>query len=580
MQHGVLNIGVEAARQPSSTSVPEANTPKGQLPRVPLQCCIAAWTKASAWVFTSALVFAVATPGNAQPANLPSGMTQQIALAVMPSFSRVEAGGREVLLIFPDQVSRGDIAALERAAGTGLIEGVSSSEDTARLRLTRPGLARLETEGRGAVLIVQPAGRGGASWSDRRVASVVVEAEAAMRAGDTATARATIAPLLDAAPRDTALIERIAAIQAGAVRSRSAMAMDRLGLDPGAASVVAARRSVAAYERALGLDPGASSLVTNRPSLAAQQRPFLRSEAFTAAAPGGERMSAYLLSGGTPFSDGWRADFRSEFRSGRARNLRQSGQDASGPFLGEAVRGEIGVERRWEGVGNSRLAILGGPRTAGVAAQQNLRVGAVELAASFDYNRPYWDTLMSFAAEAVRHQAILGGTFPVGQQVVVQASGGYVRYGVPGNSNVAEGPAFRVTVNWTAPERWMLLDGWQFRAGYRFAAEYLSSIATGPNQNGPTKNGQMLPLLDVRSREGHGLEGVLEGPVGPAQVTLLGGYAIDRYGGSGPLGLMRIANRSEGPFAYGIEGAVGPSLAENARAVWRVGGFLAWRPGS
>jgi len=90
----------------------------------------------------------------------------------------------------------------------------------------------------------------------------------------------------------------------------------------------------------------------------------------------------------------------------------------------------------------------------------------------------------------------------------------------------------------------------------------------------------MLPLLDVRSREGHGLEGVLEGPVGPAQVTLLGGYVIDRYGGSGPLGLMRIANRREGPFVYGIEGAVGPSLAENARAVWRVGGFLAWRPGS
>ena len=242
MQHGVLNIGVEAARQSSPNSVPEANTAKGQVSRLPLLRCIAAGAKASGWAFASAIVFAVTTPGNAQSANLPSGMTQQIALAVMPSFSRVEAGGREVLLIFPNQVSRADIAALERAAGTGMIEGVSSGEDTARLRLTRPGLTRLETQGRGAVLTVQPAGRGGASWSDSRVASVVVEAEAAMRAGDTATARATIAPLLDVVPRDTALIERIAAIQAGAVRSRSAMAMNRLGLDPGAAAVKASLR--------------------------------------------------------------------------------------------------------------------------------------------------------------------------------------------------------------------------------------------------------------------------------------------------------------------------------------------------
>ncbi len=516
-----------------------------------------ATASAQAIAFSAMLVLGTAAmaqgqPANTPPANTASSMTQQLRLGAMPAASRVEAGGREVVLIFPASVSPADVATLERAAGTGLIEGVSIGQDAVRLRLSRPGLAQLEAEGRGAVLRVLPAGRGGASWPERRLA--LAEAETALRTGDTAAARATIAPMLAEAPRDTALIERMAAIEAASGRSRSALAL---------------------YERALGLDPGASSLVAARRSLAAQQGPFLRSEAFGIAAPGGQRIASYQLSAGMPFSDGWRVDIRSEFRRGSARNLRQSGRDAGGSFSGEGVRGEAGIERRWERAGTTRLAVLGGPRMAGASIQQTFRLGAVDLAASFDYNRPYWDTMMSFAGNAVRDQAILGSSFRLGEHIVVQAGGGYVRYGVPGVSNVAQGPAFAVAVNWTAPERWMLVDGWQFRAGYRFTGEYLSSIA-----NGRTPSGQLLPLLDVRSREVHGVEAALEGPVGPAQLTLLGGYAIDRYGGSGPLGLIRVGNRREGRFAYGLEASVGPSLAENARAVWRLGGFLAWRPGA
>ena len=515
--------------------------------------------RVGARAFAAAMAMGFAGPAAAQgqPANAPSAGTlsalaQRIDLGVMPTVSRAEAGGREIVLIFPVAVSAADIATLQRAAGTGLIEGVSIGQDAVRLRLSRPGLAQLEAQGRGATLSIQPAGRGGASWPERRLA--LAEAEAALRTGDPAAARATIAPLLAAAPSDTALIERMAAIEAASGRSRAALAM---------------------YERALGLDPGASSLLEARSSLSAQQGPFLRNEAFGVAAPGGERIASYQLAAGMPFSDGWRVDIRSEFRHGSARNLRQSGRDASGSFSGEAVRGEVGVQRHWERAGTTRLAVLGGPRAAGASLQQTLRLGAVDLTANFDYNRPYWDTMMSFAGNAVRDQAVLGSSFRLGQQIVVQAGGGYVRYGVPGASNVTQGPALALAISWMAPERWMIVDGWQLRAGYRLTAEYLPAVA-----NGRTPNGHMLPLLDVRRREVHGVEGVLEGPVGPAQITLLGGYAIDRYGGAGPLGLFRVANRQEGRFAYGLDASVGPSLAENARAVWRLGGFLAWRLGA
>jgi len=177
---------------------------------------------------------------------------------------------------------------------------------------------------------------------------------------------------------------------------------------------------------------------------------------------------------------------------------------------------------------------------------------------------------VTFAAGAVRDEAIATGSFRLGERVVMQAGGGYVRYGVPGGVERGAGICCRHGGQLECPRALAPIPGWQSRIGYQFAGEYLSNTA-----DGRTGGGQMRPLLDVRSREAHALEMAIDGSVGPAQVTLLGGYAIDRYGGSGPLGLLSVADRREGRFGYGLEASVGPSLAENARAVWRVGGFLA-----
>jgi hypothetical protein len=487
-----------------------------------------------------------AAPGLAQTA------TTRIPLQMSPATARAEAGGREIVLIFPAAISPADIATLERATGSGLVEGLNMGQDAARLRLSRPAQPRLEPQGRGALLILEPAARGSGSWPERRLA--LAEAEVALRAGDAARARETVAPLLAENPQDTALIERMAAIEAAAGRTRTAIYM---------------------YERALGLDPGASSLLAARRALAAQQGPYLRAEGFAVAAPGGERVASGQLWGGTPLRDGWRADFRSEVRYGAANNLRQAGQVAGGPFHATRARGEIAVERQWENGGVTRLAALAAARSAGVGLQHSQRVARAEVTAQLAWNQSYWDTLMAFAGHAVRDRAALDVAFRPAAGFLAQLGGGYVRYGLPGASNVAQGAALAASLTWTAPERWMLVDGWQMRVGYRLGAEYLSSVAQGM-----TANGTMQPLLDVRSREVHSLEAAIEGPIGPARVTVLGGYAYDRFGGSGPVGLIRVANQEEGRLSFGLEGGVAPSLAENPRAVWRLGGFVLWRFGA
>ena len=516
-----------------------------------------AWKCRVARVFTLALglalpcALAAQTPPAVQ-APMPVGAVFQLPLASSPSTVQAEAGGREIVLIFPGPVSPVDLAALERATGTGLIEGLSVGQDAARLRLTRPAQPRLMLDGRGATLVLEPVGRGGGNWQERRLA--LAEAELAVREGDTARARATVAPLLEENPQDTALIERMAAIEAAAGRTRTALYM---------------------YERALGLDPGASSLVTARRALAVQQGPVLRNEGFYVAAPGGERVASLQITGSSAVAEGWRADFRIEGRQGEARRLRQTGQDVARSFYGQRARGEVGLERRWDTAGTSRIALLAGPRNIGFAAQHSLRVGQTELTASAAWNQPYWDTMMSFAGNAVRDRAGLDLAFSPARGFLAQVGTGFVRYSVPARADVAQGTSVTAALSWIAPESWMPVDGWQARFGYRLGAEYLSGVARGL-----TPQGQNLPLLDIRSREVHSLEAALVGPVGPAQVTLLAGYAYDRYGGAGPVGLMRAVNRDEGRLSFGIEMGVGPSLAENPRAVWRTGGFLIWRFGA
>lgn len=88
-----------------------------------------------------------------------------------------------------------------------------------------------------------------------------------------------------------------------------------------------------------------------------------------------------------------------------------------------------------------------------------------------------------------------------------------------------------------------------------------------------------MPPLDVRRREIHAAEATVERLVGPGLLTATGGYAIDRYGGSGPVARLRYARAEDEarPLSFGVEGSLAPSLAQQSRVVWQASAFLLWR---
>ncbi|WPB83925.1 hypothetical protein [Sediminicoccus rosea] len=488
---------------------------------------------------------AAQSPPAASPAML------QIPLSQSPTAALAEPGGREIVLIFPGAVPRADAAALERAAASGLIEGLNIARGAARLRLARPAQPRLVPQGEGSLLVLQSVGRSMVSPQDPPVPVAAPEPAPPEPATPEPAPPAMDLPVLRESPREAPPITRFAAAEAPS---------------PGA------RAEAEVYQRALAIEPGASPLVAARGFLTGGAADTLRSDGFWAAGPGGERIVSLQFAGSARLAEGWVADFRLEGRKGESRSLRQTGQDVAAPWSGEAMRGEFGIERQWDGMGRTRLAVLGSPRAVGVSARHSQRLGEADIAASGAWNQPYWETMMAFAGYAVRDHAVLDLGTVTGQGIGLRVGGGFVRYGLPTRADVAQGGTVNATLNWTAPEAWMPVEQWRARLGYHLFAEYLSGVAQAPTAQGPS-----MPLLDVRTREVHRLEGALSGPAGPAQVTLLGGYAWDRYGGSGPVALLRATNRDEARLSFGIEAGVGPSLAENARAVWRAGGFLVWR---
>lgn len=487
----------------------------------------------------------------AQPAFAASPAMLRIPLSQSPTAALAEPGGREIVLIFPGAMARADAAALERAAASGLIEGLNISRGSARLRLARPAQPRLVPQEEGALLVLQSVGRGVVGPQDPPAPVAAPEPPAPEPAAPAAAAPEMDLPVLRETPREAAPLGRLAEQE----------------VLPGGA-----RAEAEVYQRALAVEPGASPLVAARGFLTGGAADTLRGDGFWAAGPGGERVASLQFAGSARLAEGWIADFRLEGRKGESRSLRQTGQDVTGPWSGEAMRGEFGIERRWDGTGSTRLAVLGGPRAAGVAARHSQRLGGADLSAAGAWNQPYWETMMAFAGHAVRDHAVLDLATTTGQGIGLRIGGGFVRYGLPARADVAQGGTVNAALNWTAPAAWMPLEEWRARLGYRLFAEYLSGVAQGPTIQGP-----VMPLLDVRTREIHTLEGAVSGPAGPAQVTLLGGYAWDRYGGSGPVALLRATNRDEARLSFGIEAGVGPSLAESARAVWRAGGFLVWR---
>ncbi|WP_426958258.1 tetratricopeptide repeat protein [Muricoccus radiodurans] len=489
------------------------------------------------------LVAGLLSPGPAHAAVL-----HVLLGATQPESVEVQAGGREVLLILRGPLSRSDAQRL--SATGGLVEGVTIGDGAVRFRLSEPVEAAIKRGSNAALVLTTRSQMLTASepWEQRRL--LILEAQAAARQGRTGQARDRLGRALAEQPGDVDLSVALAELEG---RSGDW------------------RRGLSLYDAVLEADPGAAEVARARRALAMNRGPRLNVDSYASFAPRGERTQGVQLRAAAPLVPDWALDASVETQRGAARNVARQDGLTGGPLSVTRTRGEIGVSREWGGGGGAvtragLFAAEGGP---GAFVQHNWQWFAGQTTLSGDYRRPYWESLTALQNNARRDAVALQHEARLAEGLVGQAGLGFARYGVPGRSDLSSGPTVNAALTWTLPLGDQL-EAWNARLSYRFAAEYLSDVEA-----------RSRPLLDVREREVHALTATAEGPVGPGLLTATGGYAVDRFGGRGPIGTLRYA-RAETPgepLSFGLETGVGPSLARQSQSVWRIGAFLLWRLG-
>ena len=461
----------------------------------------------------------------------------------------IEMHGRDVVVVLYGAVSSALAERLSRMGG--LIESVAIGYDTVRLRLTGPAAVR----GIAGGVLLTPQGPAGASpaWEQRRL--MILQAQLQAQHGETNAAQVRLATALRDRPDDVDLLSGLASIDERAGRWRSGLTL---------------------YDQILSDNPGAEEIARARNALGLRVGPLLRSDVFVTSSAGGERTQSVLLNGAAPLSEDWRADIAQETRHESARNVLRSDGLSGGAIDTTRVRSEFGLTRSWGADDTTRAAVHladGGP---GFALQHRVAWAWGTTTFSGDYKRPYWDTLTSLRANASRDLVEAQQEWRLSPAILAELGGGGERYGIPARRDLTKGGIVTAALTWTVPTRGVrrvLPQGWAARLGYQFAAEYIPSVAT------PYRGG--LPPLDVRRREVHAAEATIERLVGPGLLTATGGYAIDRYGGSGPVARLRYARVEDETKAlsFGVEGSLAPSLAQQSRVVWQASAFLLWRFG-
>ncbi len=461
----------------------------------------------------------------------------------------VETHDRDVVVVLDGAVSAALAERLSRM--DGLIESVAIGYDTVRLRLT--GLAAVRTIAGRVVLTPQGPAGGSPAWEQRRL--LILQAQLQAQHGETAAAQARLVTALQDRPDDVDLLSGLASLDERAGRWHSGLTL---------------------YDQILSDNPGAEEIARARDALGMRVGPLLRTDVFVTSSAGGERTQSVLLNGAAPLAENWRADIAQETRHERARDVLRSDGLTGGVINTTRVRSEFGLTRTWGVDDTTRAAVHladGGP---GLALQHRVTWAWGTTTLSGDYKRPYWDTLTSLRANASRDLVEVQQEWRLSPAVVAELGGGGERYGIPAQRDLTKGGVVTAGLTWTVPApvvRRVLPQGWAARLGYQFAAEYIPSVAT------PYVGG--LPPLDVRRREVHAAEATVERLVGSGLLTATGGYAIDRYGGSGPVARLRYARAEDEAKAlsFGVEGSLAPSLAQQSRVVWQASAFLLWRFG-
>ncbi len=135
-------------------------------------------------------------------------------------------------------------------------------------------------------------------------------------------------------------------------------------------------------------------------------------------------------------------------------------------------------------------------------------------------HQPDYSTVEQAIGGGTLSRITAGGSYRIAPGLVSQIDVGGNRYGLAGLDRASDTLTLAGGLDYI-----LRLGGLAFGLSYRLDGEYVQRLQR-------TAEGRVA--VDLVDRENHTLQGLVSGPVGPAQLTGLAGWTVDRFGGNGP----------------------------------------------
>lgn len=210
----------------------------------------------------------------------------------------------------------------------------------------------------------------------------------------------------------------------------------------------------------------------------------------------------------------------------------QRGSDGRiGNWQGDAQQGELYAAWLLDQGARAQASLFANNDTAGAGLYYDWDNTLGRTGVFGEYHRPYWDTVEGVYNEATRDRVGARHFAQINPTLSLGVEGSLNRYNTAVDEDVAQSGLFRLSLIQRLQAKG---DGVPYLAvGYGFDGEYM--IGDNTTRVSPV-TGQQYKLLPQTAREVHVLTGIVQHDFTPStHAQLIGGYAFDRLGESGPI---------------------------------------------
>ncbi len=286
---------------------------------------------------------------------------------------------------------------------------------------------------------------------------------------------------------------------------------------------------------------------------------------------GGNSEHISTLTGFATVSDGW--DVGAELKNDHfSSQTIQRADGRLGEFKGNRQTGEVFVRRFRENGQTYKGSLFGANKTIGAGVYASFVNALGTTGGSLEYRRPYMDYLESVVDYANRDRVAIDHEVRLNSKLLITAEVGLNRYNTDLKNDVARTTSVGATASYE------LLDKNKLSIVYGFDGEYESN-----HKDGVDVDGDPFRMTPVKTREVHSL--ALAGRLDlhrsqENQLTYLewlAGYALDRFGGRGPVVEGRVTHEINEELEAQLRAAYGLGSGNTDQNVSSVGAYMMYR---